>query len=241
MLRTWFGWFRCGLEVVWWWFGANMAGQRNRYAFKFLLHLLILPQKHILCVKKVAWDGLKVVWGGLGWFGANMAGQRNKNAFKFLLQLLILSQKHILCVKKVVWDGLDVVLGGMEVVWGGLGWFGVFPRTPGIGVVEIYNFLGQIWNLILRSCYWDRTTWYKVKISWFGERKKFSIGSIPHNIHEVWPRQFGGGSSPPNKTPVDHSFGHIPFASLEGDKRPDKINQKPEILNILCPKQENNV
>ena len=51
--------------VVWWWFGANMAGQRNTYAFKFLLHLLILSQKHILGVKKVVWDGLDVVWGGL--------------------------------------------------------------------------------------------------------------------------------------------------------------------------------
>ena len=62
--------------VVWWWFGANMAGQRNKYAFKFLLHLLILSQKHILGAKKVVWDGLEVVWGGLevvwgvlGWFG----------------------------------------------------------------------------------------------------------------------------------------------------------------------------
>ena len=58
------------------WFGANMAGQRNKNAFKFLLRLLILSQKHILCVKKVVWDGLDVVWGGLevvwgvlGWFG----------------------------------------------------------------------------------------------------------------------------------------------------------------------------
>ena len=50
-----------GLVVV----GANMAGQRNKYAFKFLLHLLILSQKHILGVKKVVWDGLEVVWGGL--------------------------------------------------------------------------------------------------------------------------------------------------------------------------------
>ena len=47
--------------VVWWWFGANMAGQRNTYAFKFLLHLLILSQKHILGVKKVVWGGLEVV------------------------------------------------------------------------------------------------------------------------------------------------------------------------------------
>ena len=60
--------------MVWWWFGANMAGQRNKNAFKFLLQLLILSQKHILCVKKVVWDGLDVVWGGLevvcgGWGG----------------------------------------------------------------------------------------------------------------------------------------------------------------------------
>ena len=92
-----------------------MAGQHNTYAFKFLLHLLILSQKHILGVKKVVWGGLGVVWW---WFGANMAGQRNKNAFKFLLILLILSLKHIFGVKKVVWDGLDVVWGGLEVVWG---------------------------------------------------------------------------------------------------------------------------
>ena len=62
--------------MVWWWFGANMAGQRNKNAFKFLLQLLILSQKHMLGVKKVVWDGLDVVWGGLevvwgvlGWFG----------------------------------------------------------------------------------------------------------------------------------------------------------------------------
>ena len=68
-------------------------------------------------------------------------------------------------------------------------------------------------------------------------------GSIPLNIHEVWPRPFWGGSSHQNKTPVDHSIGHkpIPFTLLEGDKRPDKINQNPESLNIFCPKQENNV
>ena len=62
--------------VVWWWFGANMAGQRNKNAFKFLLQLLILSQKHILGVKKVVWGGFEVVCGGLemvwrvlGWFG----------------------------------------------------------------------------------------------------------------------------------------------------------------------------
>ena len=35
--------------------------------------------------------------------------------------------------------------------------------------------------------------------------------------------------------------GSFHFASLEGDKRPDKIDQNQESLNILCPKQENNV
>ena len=66
-------------------------------------------------------------------------------------------------------------------------------------------------------------------------------GSILLNIHEVWPRPFWRGSSHQNKTPVDHSIGHIHFASLEGDERPDKINQNQESLDILCPKQENNV
>ena len=51
----------------------------------------------------------------------------------------------------------------------------------------------------------------------------------------------GERSSHQNKTPVDHSTGLISFASLEGDKRPDKINQNQESLNILCTKQENNV
>ena len=51
--------------MVWWCFGANMARQRNKNAFKFLLQLLKLSQKHILGVKKVVWDGLDVVWGGL--------------------------------------------------------------------------------------------------------------------------------------------------------------------------------
>ena len=50
MVWRWFG-------VVWWWFGANMADQRYKNAFKFLLQLLILSQKHILSVKKVVWDG----------------------------------------------------------------------------------------------------------------------------------------------------------------------------------------
>ena len=64
----WFGWFRCGYGGLYtcMWFGANMTGRGNKNAFKFLLQLLILSQKHILCVKKVVWDGLEVV---LMWFG----------------------------------------------------------------------------------------------------------------------------------------------------------------------------
>ena len=53
----WFG-------VVWRWFGANMAGLRNirnTNAFKFILQVFILSQKHILGVKKVVWCGLEVV------------------------------------------------------------------------------------------------------------------------------------------------------------------------------------
>ena len=46
-----------------------MAGQRNKNAFKFLLILLILSQKHIFGVKKMVWDGLDVVWRWLGCFG----------------------------------------------------------------------------------------------------------------------------------------------------------------------------
>ena len=53
-----------------------MAGLRNKNAFKFILQVFILSQKHILGVKKVVWcgldvvwGGLEVVWGGLGCFG----------------------------------------------------------------------------------------------------------------------------------------------------------------------------
>ena len=52
-------WFGCGLG----WFGANMTGLRNKNAFKFILQVFILSQKHILGVKKVVWCGLDVVWG----------------------------------------------------------------------------------------------------------------------------------------------------------------------------------
>ena len=57
--------------MVWWCFGANMADQRYKNAFKFLLQLLILSQKHILSVKKEVWDGLDVVWR---WFGVFWGG-----------------------------------------------------------------------------------------------------------------------------------------------------------------------
>ena len=78
------------------------------------------------------WFGVVYMWFGVVymWFGANMAGLRNKYVFKCVLQVLILSQKHILGVKKVVWGGLDIWFG---VVWGVLGWFGVFPRTAKLG------------------------------------------------------------------------------------------------------------
>ena len=41
------------------WFGANLAGQRNKNAFKFLLQLLILSQKWF----GVVWRSFGVVWG----------------------------------------------------------------------------------------------------------------------------------------------------------------------------------
>ena len=47
-------------------FGANTADQRNKNAFKFVLQLLILSQKQILCVKNVVWGGFGLVWR---WFG----------------------------------------------------------------------------------------------------------------------------------------------------------------------------
>ena len=53
-----------------------MGGLRNKSAFKCVLQVFILSQKHKLGVKKVVWCGLDVVWGGLevvwgvlGWFG----------------------------------------------------------------------------------------------------------------------------------------------------------------------------
>ena len=60
-------------------------------------------------------------------------------------------------------------------------------------------------------------------------------GSILLNIHEVWPRLFGGGSSHQKKNTVDHFIGHISFALLEGDKRPDKINPKSREFEHFMP------
>ena len=36
-------------------------------------------------------------------------------------------------------------------------------------------------------------------------------GSIPLNIHEVWPRPFWGEAYRWKKNPVDHFIGHIPL------------------------------
>ena len=63
------GWFGGG-------FGLTCQVYVIKNAFKFILQVFILSQKHILGVKKVVWccldvvwGGLDVVWGGLGWFG----------------------------------------------------------------------------------------------------------------------------------------------------------------------------
>ena len=47
-----------------------------------------------------------------------------------------------------------------------------------------------------------------------------NVGSIPLNIHEVWSRPNRGGNCHQKKTREGHFIGHIPFSSLEGDKRP---------------------
>ena len=76
--------------------------------------------------------------------------------------------------------------------------------------------------------------------AWFSshQRHVYSvdlIGSILLNIHEVWPRPFWRGSSHQKKNTVDHFIGHIPFASLEGDKMPYKINQKSREFKYFMP------
>ena len=45
---------------------AGLRNIRNTNAFKFILQVFILSQKHIMGVKKVVWCGLDVVWW---WFG----------------------------------------------------------------------------------------------------------------------------------------------------------------------------
>ena len=72
------GWFRCGLG--WFGDGLGLPWQVNviKNAFKFLLQLLKLSQKHILDVNTVVWDGLEVVlvWFGVvwRWFGVVWGG-----------------------------------------------------------------------------------------------------------------------------------------------------------------------
>ena len=44
---------------------AGLRIIRNTNAFKFILQVFILSQKHIMGVNKVVWCGLDVVWGGL--------------------------------------------------------------------------------------------------------------------------------------------------------------------------------
>ena len=76
--------------VVWWWFGASTAGQRNINVFKFLLQLLILSQKHILGVKKVVWDDLEVVWRWFGVFPRTLTGRIISRKKYFLSRLIFL-------------------------------------------------------------------------------------------------------------------------------------------------------
>ena len=76
--------------VVWWWFGASMAGQHNKNVFKFLLQLLILSQKHILGVKKVVWDDLRWFGGGLGVFPRTLTGCIISRKKYFLSRLIFL-------------------------------------------------------------------------------------------------------------------------------------------------------
>ena len=66
-----------------------MADQRNKNAFKFLLQLLILSQKHILGGKKVVWGGLEVVWRWFGWFGGGFGLTWQVIVIKMLLNFLL--------------------------------------------------------------------------------------------------------------------------------------------------------
>ena len=68
-----------GLDVFWGGLGIPWQVNVIKNAFKFLLQLLILSQKHILdvntvvlgwfrCGLEVVWSGLEVFWGVLGCF-----------------------------------------------------------------------------------------------------------------------------------------------------------------------------
>ena len=46
---------------------------------------------------------------------------------------------------------------------------------------------------------------------------------------------FLGRKKSSEKNTVDHFIGHVPFASLEGDKRPDNINQKSREFEHFMP------
>ena len=59
-------------------------------------------------------------------------------------------------------------------------------------------------------------------------------GSILSNIHEVWPHTFWRGSSHQKKHCGSFHWPY-PFASLEGDKRPDKINKKSREFDHFMP------
>ena len=90
--------------MVWWWFGANMAGLRNTNAFKFILQVFILSQKHLLGVKKVVWCGLDVVWGGLEvvWgVSTDQTGQRNGENWRNNREIYVASAYLFLPVKMV--------------------------------------------------------------------------------------------------------------------------------------------
>ena len=55
--------------MVWCVFGLTWQVHVLKNAFKFVLQLLILSQKQILCVKNVVCGGFGLVGGGLGCFG----------------------------------------------------------------------------------------------------------------------------------------------------------------------------
>ena len=77
--------------MVWWWFLANMAGQRNKNAFKSLLQLLILSQNIFWVLRK--WFGMVKRWfgGGFGvvWVFPRTLTDRIISPKKYFLSRLI--------------------------------------------------------------------------------------------------------------------------------------------------------